>query len=105
MADPDLQTKGRGGGAVIQTLRLRGVGGGGAQKKYFSAHRASFWYKCEGGWTLSALPLDPPLTPDRVCVKFQGVGGYDKILRNVGLKQKFPPLVWQWENGYFQALF
>ena len=82
MADPDLQTKGRGGGAVIQTLRLRGVGGGGGgggKKKNFSALRASFWSKSEGGWTLWALPLDPPLTPDRVCVKFQGVGGMTRF--------------------------
>ena len=31
-------------------------------------------------------------------------GGYDKILRNVGLKQMFPPLVWVWGNGCFLAL-
>ena len=79
MADPDLQTKGRGGGAVIQTLRLRGVGGGAAQKKNFSALRVSFWSKSAGGWALWALPLGAPLTPDRVCVKFQGVGGMTRF--------------------------
>ena len=79
MADPDLQTEGWGAGAVIQTLRLRGVGRGEAQRKNFSALRASFWSKSEGGWTPWALPLDPPLTPDRVCVKFQGVGGMTRF--------------------------
>ena len=79
MADPDLQTEGRGGRGGHTDPEIKGGGGGEAQKKNFSALRASFWSKSEGGWTPWALPLDPPLTPDRVCVKFQGVGGMTRF--------------------------
>ena len=51
----------------------------GVSKKIFSALGASFWSKRKGGCASWALPLDPPLNPDRDCVKFQGLGGMTRF--------------------------
>ena len=49
---------GGGGRAVIQTLR-KGVWGGGLQKNFFSAPRASVWSKTKGGEEAGASGPSP----------------------------------------------
>ena len=56
MPDPDLEIRGRGWGAVIQTLRK-----GGGLQKIFSALGASVLSKNKGGGLGPAGPLVPPL--------------------------------------------
>ena len=80
---------GAGGRGGHPDPEIKGGGGGELKKKIFSALRASFWSKGEGGWTPWALPLDPPLTPDRVCVKCQGWGVWQDS-KKCGSKTKVP---------------
>ena len=60
--DPDLHISGgeggRGGGAVIKTLRIAG-GGAGSEKKFFRLFGPQFGLKISGG--AGGPPLDPPL--------------------------------------------
>ena len=69
LTDPDLQKRGGGGGADIQTP----TGGGVVCKKNFSSIRASAWSKNKGGGA-GPPPLDPPLL--------------DNVRRGVSLKNK-----------------
>ena len=60
--DPDLEICGEGGGGG-SSKRGDKRGTPGVPKKFFSAYRASVWYKNKGGGggAARAPPLDPPL--------------------------------------------
>ena len=91
--------KGRGAGRSSRPGDKRW---GESQKKIFRPFGPHFGQKVRGRappGPSSGFATDPW---SWLC-EIPGGGGYDKILRNVGLKQKFPPLVWGWGNGYFLA--
>ena len=81
---------GAGGRGGHPDPEIKGGGGGGSsKKKFFRPFGPHFGLKVRGGWTPWALPLDPPLTPDRVCVKCQGWGVWQDS-KKCGSKTKVP---------------
>ena len=87
-ANPDLQIRGEGVGAVIQTLRW----GGEVSKKIFRPLGSQFDLKIRGGG--GAAPQDPPLDPLLKCLyreiqkKIAYLGYSDKLRIQSKSKQR-----------------